>query len=116
MKFIHPGVIFKEETLDYLGLSITDAAELMQVTRAALSNVANGKADISVDMSLRIAAVFGGTAEIWQRMMISYNLQEAEPRIAKLRLKRYKPALKKSLPVKETKSRDRKAPKAKKVA
>jgi addiction module HigA family antidote len=108
MKFIHPGIIFKEDVLDYLGLSITDAAELLKVTRTALSNVANGKADISVDMSLRMAIVFGGTAEWWQRMQTGYNLDEARPRIAKLKLKRYKPKLKKSLPVKETTSRDRK--------
>ena len=112
MKFEHPGIIFKEETLDHMGLSITDAARLLQVTRTALSNVANGKADISVEMSLRIAAVFGGTAEIWQRMQISYNLQEAAPRIARLKLKRYKPKLKKPLAVKETKNREHKVKKA----
>ncbi len=101
MKFIHPGIIFKEDVLDYLGLSITDAAELLKVTRTALSNIANGKADISVDMSLRMAIVFGGTAEWWQRMQTGYNLDEARPRIAKLKLKRYKPKLKSPRPSKK---------------
>ncbi len=108
IKFEHPGIIIKEEIFDERGLSITDAAELLGVTRTALSNVANGKADLSVDMSLRIEYVFGGTAEFWQRMMAGYNIQEARPRIARLKLKPYKPKLKKSLPVKETTSRDRK--------
>lgn len=100
MKFEHPGIIVKEEIFDHLGLTITEAAKLLKVTRPALSNVANGKADISVDMSLRIAAVFGGTADIWQRMQTGYNLQEAKPRIDKLKLKRYQPKQKKSPPVK----------------
>ncbi|MGN7721518.1 HigA family addiction module antitoxin [Chitinophaga sp. 22620] len=108
MKFEHPGIIIKELIFDEKGLSITDAAELLGVTRTALSNVANGKADLSVDMSLRMEYVFGGTAEFWQRMQAAYNVEQARPHIAKLKLKRYKPKLKKSLPVKETKSRDRK--------
>lgn len=108
IKFEHPGILIKEEIFDEHGLSITDAAELLGVTRTALSHLANGKADLSVEMSLRIEMVFGGTAESWQRMQAGYNIQEARPRIAKLKLKRYKPKLKKSLPVKEKTSRDRK--------
>ncbi|RPE09426.1 addiction module antidote protein, HigA family [Chitinophaga lutea] len=91
MKFEHPGILLKEELFDYQGLTITEAAKLLKVTRPALSKVANGRAVISVDMSLRIAAVFGGTAEIWQRMQTAYDLQEAKPRIDKLKLKRYQP-------------------------
>lgn len=112
IKFEHPGILIKEEIFDEHGLSITDSAGLLGVTRTALSHLANGKADLSVDMSLRIEAVFGGTAESWLRLQAGYNIQEARPRIARLKLKRYKPKLKKSLPVKETKNRDHKVKKA----
>ncbi|MBO9151112.1 HigA family addiction module antitoxin [Chitinophaga sp. GCM10012297] len=111
MKLEHPGILIKGLIFDEHGLSISNAAEMLGVTRTALSHLANGKADLSVDMSLRIEMVFGGTAEYWQRLQAAYNINEARPRIAKLKLKRYKPALKKPLPVKETKSRGHKAKK-----
>ncbi|MGX5819634.1 HigA family addiction module antitoxin [Chitinophaga lutea] len=97
MKFFHPGEILRDEVIKAYGLKVTEAATLLKVSRPALSSVLNGRADISVEMSLRIAAVFGGTAEIWQRMQLSYNLQEAKPKIDKLKLKRYKPKQKQAV-------------------
>jgi len=89
MRFEHPGFTLKHEVIEDRGLTITEAAALLKVTRAALSNVCNGKADISVEMSLRVAKVFGGTADIWQRAQTAYNLHLAEPKIDKLKLKPY---------------------------
>ncbi|WP_343306114.1 HigA family addiction module antitoxin [Chitinophaga niabensis] len=92
MPFIHPGLVLRSEVIEEQGLTITEAAALLKVTRTTLSNVCNGKADISVEMSLRIAKVFGGTAEIWQRAQISYNIHIATPKIEKLKLKPYVPS------------------------
>ena len=80
LPFNHPGALLREEVIFAHGLTVTDAARLMKVTRPALSNVLNGKAAVSVEMSLRIAAVFGGSAEIWQRLQAAYDLQEAKPK------------------------------------
>ncbi|WP_074239785.1 HigA family addiction module antitoxin [Chitinophaga niabensis] len=91
MRFLHPGLALKHDVIEEHGLTITEAAALLKVTRAALSNVCNGKADISVEMSLRIAKVFGGTADQWQRVQTAYNLYHAEPKIEKLKLKPYVP-------------------------
>lgn len=98
MRFEHPGILLREEVILSRNLTVTDAARLLKVTRPALSKVLNGRAAVSVEMSLRIAAVFGGTAEIWQRMQTGYDLQEAKPKIDKLKLKRYQPKQKKNQP------------------
>jgi len=64
----HPGELLKEEILKANNLSITETSLMLGVTRAALSNVINEKAMVSPLMALRIAKVFGGTAEFWLRM------------------------------------------------
>jgi addiction module HigA family antidote len=88
----HPGELLKEEILKANNLSITETSIMLGVTRAALSNVINEKAGISPLMALRIAKVFGGSAEFWVRMQAAYDLRNAEAELAKkkLRLKPYK--------------------------
>jgi addiction module HigA family antidote len=88
----HPGELLKEEILRANNLSVTEAASMLGVARAALSNVINEKAAISPLMALRISKVFGGAAEFWVRMQASYDLRNAEIEISKrkLRLKPYK--------------------------
>ncbi|HSV09160.1 MAG TPA: HigA family addiction module antitoxin [Hanamia sp.] len=88
----HPGELLKEEILKANNLSVTEAASMLGVTRAALSNVINEKAAISPLMALRITKVFGGSAEFWVRMQAAHDLRNAEIEITKrkLRLKPYK--------------------------
>jgi addiction module HigA family antidote len=88
----HPGELLKEEILKANNLSITETSIMLGVTRAALSNVINEKAGISPLMALRIAKVFGGSAEFWVRMQAAYDLRNAEAELTKkkLRLKPYK--------------------------
>jgi len=88
----HPGELLKEEILKANNLSVTEAASMLGVTRAALSNVINEKAAISPLMALRITKVFGGTAEFWVRMQAAHDLRNAEIEILKrkLRLKPFK--------------------------
>jgi len=65
----HPGLIIKEDILPALGMSVTEAADQLGVTRVALSRVINGKAAISPDMALRIEKWLGikngGSADVW---------------------------------------------------
>jgi antitoxin HigA-1 len=88
---VHPGLILREEVINEFGLTVTDAARMLGVTRAALSDVLNGKAAISAEMAYRIEAVFGGTAEIWTRLQMNYQNWFAAEKVRGLKLKPYKP-------------------------
>lgn len=74
----HPGYILKEDILPELGISITEAANQLGVSRVALSRVINGKAAISAEMAIRFEAWLSGpTAETWVRMQAEYDLWQA---------------------------------------
>jgi addiction module HigA family antidote len=89
MPYRHPGLIFRDNVIKEHGLTVTDAAALLKVTRPALSNVLNGHADISPEMSLRISKVFGGSAEIWMNLQTAYNLNKLRPKVESLHLLQY---------------------------
>ncbi len=74
----HPGETLKEDILPDLGLSVTEAATQLGVSRAALSRVINGRAAISADMAIRLSQWLGGSAEIWLRAQLQYDLWQAE--------------------------------------
>jgi len=71
-----------------LGLSVTDGAEILGVTRQALNNVVNGKAAISPEMAIRLAKAFGSTAETWLRMQLAYDLAAARKDESKIKVQR----------------------------
>jgi addiction module HigA family antidote len=74
----HPGSILKEDVLPELGISVTEAAQQLGVSRVALSRLINGKAGISADMAIRLEAwMKGPTAESWVRMQAEYDLWQA---------------------------------------
>ena len=74
----HPGEILKEEIILANALTITDAASLLGISRAVLSTVLNRKSPITPELATRIAKVFGGTADIWLRLQLSFDVIEAE--------------------------------------
>jgi addiction module HigA family antidote len=69
-----------------LGLSITDAAAALGVTRTTLSELVNGKRGISPEMAMRLSLVFGGSAESWLVQQAQYDL--AHVRAGQMKLKR----------------------------
>jgi addiction module HigA family antidote len=77
-KPVHPGKVFLEDVLIPLGLSVTDAADLLGVTRKALSEFINEKSALSPTMALRIAKATKTTAESWLTMQMKRTLWEAE--------------------------------------
>jgi len=87
----HPGELLYEDILKENHLTVSKAAQLLKVTRSALSNVLNGKAAISPIMAIRLEKVFGGSASFWIRMQAAYDLREAEKAFQKtsLKLERY---------------------------
>ena len=86
MRNIHPGEILREEVINSYGLTIKEAAELLGISRQALSNVINEKSDISPEMALRIAKVFGGTPDIWMRLQTKHDLEIAAKKISHFKL------------------------------
>lgn len=82
----HPGRVILQECIEPLGLSITEAATALGVTRNTLSELVNGKRGISPEMAVRIARVFGGTEDGWMAQQAQYEL--AHVRRDRIKLKR----------------------------
>jgi len=76
-KPVHPGEVFMQDVLTPLGLSVTDAARMMGITRKALSGFVNGKSPCTVRMALRIAQVTNTSAESWLSMQVKLDLWKA---------------------------------------
>ena len=76
----HPGEIIKELCLEPLGLSVTNAAKGLGVTRKALSELLNGHTGLSPEMAIRLEQAFGSTAETWLKMQLEYDLWQAKQR------------------------------------
>jgi antitoxin HigA-1 len=73
----HPGSVLRE----YLGgMSVTDAARHLGVTRVALSRILNGAAGISADMALRLAEALGTSPDLWIGVQAQYELWRASKR------------------------------------
>ena len=88
----HPGGILRRQCLDPLGLSVTDAAAGLGVTRQALSEVLNERADLSLDMAIRLSKAFGSSPETWLAMQTAYDLWHARDRIAGIKVRKFKAA------------------------
>lgn len=74
----HPGEILKEEYIKPLGLTITQTARNLGVTRKALSDLVNEKSGISPIMALRLARAFNTSAGMWINMQADYDLWQAK--------------------------------------
>ena len=85
----HPGEIVREECLDPLGLTVTRAAQGLGVTRQALSDLVNGKAGVSVEMSIRLSKAFGSSPETWLGMQTAYDLWRAQERADSIEVERF---------------------------
>lgn len=84
----HPGQSVRHDCLEPLGLSVTEAAKALGVTRQALSNIVNGSAGISPEMAIRLDKAFGGTAEGWLALQTAYDLAQAMKRASSINVKR----------------------------
>ena len=90
----HPGQFIRMEVIEPLGLSVTDAAKVLGVTRPALSALINGRAALSPDMAIRVEKAFGPKMDTLLRMQTAYEIAEARDRQGAIKVKRYvaKPA------------------------
>jgi antitoxin HigA-1 len=78
----HPGEIFREDVLNHLNLSISDAARRLGISRQQLHRVLACTHPITTDMALRIGKFAGNGPGLWLRMQQAYDLWHAEHRMA----------------------------------
>jgi addiction module HigA family antidote len=85
----HPGEILRELYLIPMGVTVTEAAEALGVTRKHLSAIVNGRVSVTPDMAMRLAAVFATEPELWVNLQAQYDLWEvskkARPKVKPLR-------------------------------
>lgn len=87
----HPGQFIRMEVIEPLGLSVTEGAKILGVTRPALSALLNGRAALSPEMALRIEKAFGPKMDTLLRMQTAYEIAEARDREGDIKIKRYVP-------------------------
>jgi addiction module HigA family antidote len=76
----HPGEILRDMCLAPLGVSITTAADALGVSRKHVSEIVNGRAPVSADMAVRLAAAFDTEPDLWVNLQAQYDLWEATQR------------------------------------
>lgn len=84
----HPGEVLRDLCLAPLGLTVTGAAQALDVSRKTLSAILNGRAGISPEMAVRLSLAFGTTAESWMNQQVQFDLWHAERSRKKLRVVR----------------------------
>ena len=84
----HPGEILKSLCLEPLGLTITQAAQALGVSRKTLSSILNRRTGISPEMAVRLSIAFGTTAESWLNQQTQYDLWQLEQFRKQLRVTR----------------------------
>ncbi len=82
----HPGEFVRHEIIEALDLSVTAAARVLGVTRAALSAVLNERARLSPEMALRIEKAFGVSMDTLMRMQNSYDIARTRTRAAEIKV------------------------------
>ena len=78
----HPGLSIRHDCLEPLGMSVTEAARRLGVSRKQLSGIVNGRSGISPEIALRLNKAFGGGASTWYQMQAAYDLAQARKRIS----------------------------------
>lgn len=89
---VHPGRILKHHYLEPLGLSVTQAAKGLTISRNALSAILNERAGISPEMAVKLSEAFGTSPELWNNMQKTYDLWNAKQRVSRDGITRFHPS------------------------
>ena len=84
----HPGALVREDCLKPLGLSVTEGARRLGITRQALSNLVNEKASVSIEMAFRLSRAFGSTPETRLGMQLAFDLARSRHLESAIKLER----------------------------
>jgi len=85
---VHPGKLIKH-CIESSGLSVTEAAKGLGVTRQTLSRVINAKTSLSTEMAIRASKAFGSTPEHWLRMQMAHDMARMRNKAAHIKVKRF---------------------------
>lgn len=85
----HPGEVIKELCLQPLGLTVTDAAKGLGISRKTLSALLNGRFGISPEMAVRLSKAFGGSAESWLVQQAQYDLWQVMQKADEIEVKAF---------------------------
>ncbi|HEY5607348.1 MAG TPA: HigA family addiction module antitoxin [Alphaproteobacteria bacterium] len=89
----HPGLSVKHDCVAALGLTVTEAARILGVTRQTLNDLIHTRRGISPEMAIRLDLAFGGGADTWLRLQAAYDLAQARQRaMHRIKVKRYRAA------------------------
>ncbi|MXX85482.1 MAG: HigA family addiction module antidote protein [Acidobacteria bacterium] len=87
----HPGLSVRHDCLEPLGLTVTEAAARLGVSRKQLSDIVNTHAGISAEMAIRLDKAFGGGAEAWYCLQAAYDMAQAMRRTSDIKVERIAP-------------------------
>ena len=89
----HPGRFVRAVIIEPLGLTVTEAASALGVTRVALSRLINEQASLSPEMAIRLDKAFGADMETLMRMQNSFDIARAKRRMSDIRVARFEPKI-----------------------
>lgn len=84
----HPGKIVRQECIEPLGLTVTEAAQRLGIKRQTLNNLVNAKAGISPEMSIRLSKAFGASPQVWLGLQMEYGLAQANKNADQIKVRR----------------------------
>ena len=84
----HPGLIVRELCLQPLGLSVSEAAQALGVSRKSLSQLLNGRSGVSAEMAMRLSLAFGASPQSWLNHQTQFDLWKIRSRRRKLKVRR----------------------------
>ena len=88
----HPGELIREICIEPLGLSVTEAAKGLGITRKTLSSLLNGHSAVTPMMAIRLSKAFGGSPESWLSHQLYYDLWQAQKKTKKLKVRNFRTA------------------------
>ena len=84
----HPGESVRFDCIEATNLTVSEAAQHMQVSEQQLSDICQGRAPITAEVAIRLDMAFGGTAETWLALQSAYDLAQARRQANGLEVKR----------------------------
>lgn len=84
---LHPGEIVKDALIDGAGLSVTEAASMLDISRTALSRLLNGHTGISPEMALRLSKLLRTSIEMWINIQAQYDTWKISKMSGKIKVK-----------------------------
>ncbi|MFM2125005.1 MAG: hypothetical protein RL328_1456 [Acidobacteriota bacterium] len=88
---VHPGQFLRSEVIEAHGLSVTEAAKILKVSRPTLSTLLNANSSLSGEMALRFEKAFGLSMETLMRMQNSYDIAQTRMLEKRIQVQRFKP-------------------------